>query len=515
MNFIPNKRTCLTIGLSVAGVSLLAGQNRPNIIYVFPDQFRNHAMHFWNTEPFRHYIRFKADPVHTPNIDRFAAESVVLSSAQSNCPLSSPHRGMLLTGMYPDGSGVPLNCNSNRPVSSLREDAVAISDVLAANGYQCGYIGKLHVDFPTPNNPQQPGTYVEETTPVWDAYTPPSRRHGFSYWYSYGTYDVHKSPHYWDTGGQRHEITEWSPVHEANKAIEYLGNAKQTGKPFFLMVAMNPPHSPYRSLNDVPEEDYNLYKDIPLNELLVRPNVNPELQQKQQCAPFYFASVTGVDREFGRILEVLKQFGLEENTIVVFSSDHGETLASHVEDPKNSPYTEAMNVPFIIRYPGRLKPHVSDLLLSTPDVMPTLLSLAGLKKQIPASVQGDDLSAHLRSVHSKKTPQAALYIQNGNGDKDNDGNIISYFPTSRGVKTHTHTLAITIDKKAKIKEVLLFDDIKDPYQMRPLNYKEHPELFKALCAELTILLRKANDPWEREGILKQILIEEALASMPL
>jgi len=117
------------MGIAVSGAAIAQSTQRPNIIYVFPDQFRNHAMQFWNEEGFREHVNFKADPVHTPVLSSFARESVVLTSAQSNCPLSSPHRGMMLTGMYPDGSGVPLNCNSTRPISSLREDVVTISDV--------------------------------------------------------------------------------------------------------------------------------------------------------------------------------------------------------------------------------------------------------------------------------------------------------------------------------------------------------------------------------------------------
>ena len=82
---------------------------------------------------------------------------MVLTSAMSNCPLSSPHRGSLLTGMYPNKSGVPLNCNSNRPISSLRADVDCVSDVFSGAGYDCAYFGKLHTDFPTPNDPQRPG----------------------------------------------------------------------------------------------------------------------------------------------------------------------------------------------------------------------------------------------------------------------------------------------------------------------------------------------------------------------
>ena len=208
------------INLLVGGLTLFVAQGckapkqasqqaeHPNIIYVFPDQYRNQAMGFWSQDGFRDKVNFEGDPVHTPNLDAFARESMVLSSAQSNCPLSSPHRGMLLTGMYPNKSGVPLNCNSTRPISSLREDAECIGDVFSKAGYDCAYFGKLHADFPTPNDPEHPGQYVEEKRPAWDAYTPKERRHGFNYWYSYGTFDEHKNPHYWDTDGKRHDPKE-------------------------------------------------------------------------------------------------------------------------------------------------------------------------------------------------------------------------------------------------------------------------------------------------------------------
>lgn len=499
--------SALTCGLTASLSVIAQNGERPNIIYIFPDQFRNSALQFWNESGFRSKVQFKADPTHTPHLNKFASEAVVLSNAISNCPLSSPHRGMLLTGMYPDGSGVTQNCNSMRPNSSLRTDVIAISDVLSQQGYDCAYIGKLHVDYPTPNNPQNPGTYVEDRSLVWDAYTPAEHRHGFNYWYSYGTFDEHKNPHYWDTEGNRHDPCEYSPKHEADKAIEYLSQKRDKTKPFFMMVSMNPPHSPYNSLDDCMEEDYNLYKDIPLQQLLVRPNLNPKLTHRQANAPYYFANITGVDREFGRILNALKQMGLDQNTIVVFSSDHGETLGSQVQDAKNSPYSEALNVPFMIRYPQKLKPRVSNLLLSTPDIMPTLLSLAGLKQHIPSTVQGVDLAKELNKIKpSKAAPKAALYIQNVDGPKNKEGKVLSYFPLTRGLKTDRYTLAITIDKTTKqLKTVLLFDDLKDPYQLNNLPVDEHPKLFASLCNMLPELLKQANDPWYKERILNNII----------
>lgn len=477
---------------------------RPNIVYVFPDQMRNHAMGFWNSSDYREYVNFKADPVHTPNLDQFASQSLVLSSAISNCPISSPHRGMFLTGMYPENSGVPLNCNSDRPTSFVREETTTISDVFSQAGYDCAYIGKLHVDYPLPNDPENPGHYVEEKNPVWDAYTPPERRHGFNFWYSYGTFDVHKQPHYWDTNGKKHRINEWSPIHEANVAIDYIKNKngqRNPDNPFFMVVSMNPPHSPYDSLDDCMEEDYNLYKDMPSDSLLVRPNVDRSME-KTRCAPFYFASVTGVDRAFGRILQALKDEGLDENTIVVFTSDHGETMCSQgLQDPKNSPYNEAVNVPFLIRYPNKIEPRVDDILLSSPDIMPTLLALSGLEDDIPQTVEGNSLAGFFTGDKMNGKPAGALYIKNNNGDKNDEGKISSYFPSSRGVVSNRYTLVYTIDRDNKLKETLLFDNLTDPYQLNNLQIDKNKAVVDELNKGMVILLKQANDPWYANKIL--------------
>lgn len=167
-------------------------------------------------------------------------------------------------------------------------------------------------------------------------------------------------------------------VVEAGKVVSYLkneDNVRDPKKPFFIMVGMNPPHSPYRSLDDCMEEGFNLYKDQPLDSLLVRPNADPKME-KAESVRYYFASVTGVDRAFGKILDALKELGLDKNTIVVFASDHGETMCSQrTNDPKNSPYSESMNTPFLVRYPDKLKPRVDNLMMSSPDIMPTLLGL--------------------------------------------------------------------------------------------------------------------------------------------
>lgn len=485
-----------------------AKDQRPNIIYVYPDQFRNQAMAFWNEPDYAEHIGWKSDPVRTPRLDGFADESIVFSRAMSNCPLSSPYRGIFLTGMYPERNGITLNCMAERPQSSLREDAVCISDVLDAAGYSCGYIGKLHADHPTPNDPANPGHYVSDRRPEWDAYTPAERRHGFTYWYSYGTFDEHKNPHYWDTEGVRHDPKVWSVGHETDKAIEFLRNRngeRKKNAPFFLTIAYNPPHSPYESLDDCMEEDYAIYKDMDYSQLYVRKNADTTLT-KADAARYYFANVTGVDREFGRLLDELKTLGLDRNTIVIFTSDHGETMCSQgTYDPKNSIYTESFNVPFMIRYPERIRPRVDSTLFSTIDIMPTLLSLAGLNDMIPSSAEGCDLSpVILENGKECDTPDAALYIRNVNGPYNEKGLVEGFFPAARGIKTDRYTFEIAIKKDGTLSGVLIFDDINDPYQLTPLDYKQEPEIFAMLLKKLDEKLEEADDIWHRENRLDNL-----------
>ncbi|MGN0188090.1 MAG: sulfatase-like hydrolase/transferase, partial [Candidatus Cryptobacteroides sp.] len=306
--------------------------------------------------------------------------------------------------------------------------------------------------------------------------------------------------------GIRHHPKEYSVKHETDKAIEFLRNRdgqRKKDAPFFLTLAYNPPHSPYESLDDCMEQDYDIYKNMSYKELYVRDNADTTLS-KADAARYYFANVTGVDREFGRLLDELKALGLDRNTIVVFTSDHGETMCSQgTLDPKNSIYTESFNVPFIIRYPGRLRPRVDSVLLASVDIYPTLLSLAGLGAKIPESAEGRDLSPVLLENGARcDVPQAVLYLRNVNGEIDADGLVRGFFPVARGVKTDRYTMEITITRAGALSRVLIFDDLKDPYQKNNLDWRSNPELFKDLCSVLAAKLEEADDIWHREARLE-------------
>lgn len=495
-------KDCLIPALGLLTMSCAQHPDMPNILYVFPDQFRSSAMAFWDQPGFEGAQRWQADPVVTPRLDGFARESLVLTRAVSTCPLSSPYRGMFLTGMYPERNGIISNCMAERPQNTLNPSATCISDVLAGAGYQCAYIGKLHAEVPMKNDPANPGHYVSNRRPEWDAYTPAERRHGFEYWYSYGTFDEHHNPHYWDTKGVRHDPHEFSVAHETRKAIEFL-HRRDRKRPFFLCVAYNPPHSPYEDPStDCLPEDYAHYKDRPLSELYVRKNADTTLSK----APFirqYFSNVTSVDRHFGMLLDELRCLGLDRNTIVVFTADHGETMCSQgTYDPKNSVWTESFNVPFILRYPGKIKPRVDSVLMASVDIMPTLLSLTG--NCIPSSVEGQDLSSLFLTGEGERS-NAALYLRNVNGEPDSDGLYRHFFPVARGLKTDRYTFEISLQRDYTLNEVIIYDDLEDPYQLHNLDYREHRVLFDNLCALLSQKLSQSADVWDRENILNKIL----------
>ena len=208
------------------------------------------------------------------------------------------------------------------------------SDVLKANGYSLGYIGKWHLD-----SPHKPYVDTSNNTEefAWNEWTPPERRHGFDFWYAYGTYDNHDHPEYWTTEAprsQRTRVDQWGPEHEADMAIRFIRNEgeeyRDPEKPWALVVSMNPPHMPYQR---VPERYLEMYGEATSEDLINRPNVRLEeetrgVQLARRHMKNYLAQVTGVDDQFGRILAALKEAGLEEDTIVVFTSDHGNCLGS-------------------------------------------------------------------------------------------------------------------------------------------------------------------------------------------
>jgi arylsulfatase A-like enzyme len=485
-------RGTLSLAASLSFSGCLHGdrsrKNPPNLLYIFPDEWRQHALGF-----------MKSDPVLTPNLDKFAAESVVFVNAVSNIPICSPHRAMLMTGQYPSTNGVYTNCNSGQPNIFLNPDTRTISNVLSDNGYDCGYIGKYHLDCPTEEDAKygegprgKPGKRGGGGI-VWDAYTPPGkRRHGFNFWHSYGCCDNHFNPHYW-TGSkpvsQPTQVNRWSVWHETDVAEAFIRNAdgkqRDPNKPFALFIAHNPPHMPF---SQVPDEYKAIYADKTPSSLLVRKNLSTldngtritNGSRAPQSVQDYFAMITGIDQQFAKLLKALKENSLEQNTIVIFSSDHGEMMGSHNLMGKGVFYDESFLIPFIMRYPDKLKPRIEKMHLNTPDIMPTLLGIMGLGDEIPESVEGTDFSRVVLTGKGARA-QSSFYI----------GGLHNTSRSTRAVRTDRYTFVVQHGGKAGY---FLYDRETDPYQMRSCA-AEHPEICRELTDEMNRWLKKTNDPW--------------------
>jgi len=180
-------------------------------------------------------------------------------------------------------------------------------------------------------------------------------------------------------------------------------------------------------------------------------------------------------------------------------------MCSHaVTDPKNSIWTESFNVPFLLRYPERIAPRVDSVLLSSVDIMPTLLSLAGLKA--PESVEGRDLSGIFLGEREDR-PEAALYLRNVNGEPDPDGLYRKFFAVARGIRTERYTMEITRRRDGRPGQISIYDDWNDPYQLHNIDYRTCPELFQTLCGLLRAKLEESGDVWYREDILDQLLAQ--------
>ncbi|MEL7337696.1 MAG: sulfatase-like hydrolase/transferase, partial [Planctomycetota bacterium] len=353
---------CLASVWAGADESTMTGEqanadSRPNLLYIFPDQFRLQALGIWSQPGYDHLLGTPGDPVHTPNLDQLAREGVLFTQVTSTHPVCSVYRGMFMSGMYPSRNGIQgTNCKLGRS-QSLKENIMCLTDVLHASGYETGYVGKTHWSRPK-RLFSKDGTYVgTEKSPgghipnTGDIYIPPGPgRHGNVYWYQLFR-NLHFDPLTYSSrpelvngksDGEKYRPRQFTVKLEADAVIDFLKNESEQrddSKPFSMIWAPNPPHTPYDSIKDCDPKVYQKhYADVPADELLVRKNVRPIAPKSKKgggkrsaakCEPFYFSNVTSIDEHVGRVLAALKESGLDKNTIVVFTADHGEMMGSH------------------------------------------------------------------------------------------------------------------------------------------------------------------------------------------
>ncbi|MHC4658350.1 MAG: sulfatase family protein [Planctomycetota bacterium] len=419
---------------------------RPNLVFLLADQWRAQATGYAGN----------ADVI-TPNLDGLAEESVNFTNAVSGCPVCCPYRASLITGRYPLTHGVFLNdvC--------LNNDAVSIAQAYSAAGYETAYIGKWHLDGDKRS-----------------VFIPGERRQGFKFWKALGcTHDYNNSFYY----GDENVKLKWEgydAIAQTEEARRYIRwHAK--GGPFVLFLSWGPPHGPYHT---APQRYKNLFK---VKKLTLRPNVPKEYEARaRKDIAGYYAHIAALDDCIGIILKTLNETGLENDTIVVFTSDHGDMLYSQGERKKQRPWDESIMVPFLVRYPaahGRAGRTVS-MPINTPDIMPTLLSLSGL--EIPNTVEGADFSDIIRGARVPENHAALITCPSPFGQwkrKKHGGR------EYRGVCTRRYTYVRDLNGPW-----LLYDNQSDPYQLNNLcNRGEYSELQRKLEGILSQKLKQTND----------------------
>lgn len=251
---------------------------------------------------------------------------------------------------------------------------------------------------------------------------------------------------------------------------------------------MNPPHSEYKT---VPEKYYNIYKNIPLDSLLKDPNIPAKGTSMgdfyRDNIKYYYANITGVDEQVGILLQALKDYKLDDNTIVVFTADHGNCLGKHDEISKNNIYEESLNIPFMIYWKGHIIPRIDNSFLgSIPDLYPTFLELMGFKKEIPNDIDGSSYANYFINGTGKK-PDLQYIMGN---IVSNAININSGF---RGIRIKQFKLAYV--KTNGKTESFLFDLFKDPFELKNI-YDAKSDVVRKLRKQLIKRLLETKDVFE-------------------
>jgi arylsulfatase A-like enzyme len=193
---------------------------------------------------------------------------------------------------------------------------------------------------------------------------------------------------------------------------------------------------------------------------------------------------TGVDEQFGRILDGLRDEGLEGDTIVVFMSDHGNCLGIHGQISKNVHFEESVRIPFIVRWPGRIAPRRDELRLSVPDIAPTLLDLMGLADRVPRGVEGVSHAGLFLGGEGPR-PSSQLYLAVPYGQPA---------AGQRGVRTDRYTLVVGVGPDGPT-EPVLHDNREDPYQLRNVAAEQAALVRSLLGDELVPWLERTRDPF--------------------
>ncbi len=333
--------------------------------------------------------------VKSPNIDRLAARGVRFEHAYCQFPLCSPSRSSLMTGLRPDATRVfDLNYHFRQGLPNV----VSLAQMFMNNGYYVARVGKIYHY----GNPGDIGTNGLDDRASWMDRFNPAGRDKTSLELDVMNYTPNRRlgaamAFYADPQGTDEQHTDGKVADQAIKLLE-----EHKDKPFFIAAGFYKPHCPWIT----PKKYFDLYSmdQIKLPELTPRANyprpalastnpwpyfgVTPD--EARECKRAYYAAISFVDAQIGRLLDAVDRLGLADNTVIVFWSDHGYHLGEHGLWFKQSCFEEAARVPLIVCLPGKKNAgQTSPRLVELLDLYPTLADLASLTP--PKDLQGTSL----------------------------------------------------------------------------------------------------------------------------
>jgi arylsulfatase A-like enzyme len=447
---------------------------RPNILYIMADDHASHAISAYGSKVNQ-----------TPNIDRIARDGMRFNSCFVTNSICTPSRACILTGKYSHINGVPVfnRFDGSQPT---------VAKYLQAAGYHTGMIGKWHLGSdPT----------------------------GFDYWNILPGQGLYHSPVFIDKEGRRTHPGYVTDI-ITDMSLNFLKTRPQ-GKPFFLMCHHKAPHRPWQPDEkhrkqfekvEVPEpvtfnDDYatrsaaaaeatmRIDRDLQRSDYKLTPpdGLSAEGLKKwkyQRYMQDYLACVASVDDNVGRLLDYLGRTNLLENTIVIYTSDQGFFLGDHNWFDKRFMYEESLRMPFIVRWPAKVKPgSVNDKMILNVDFAPTFLAAAG--QTIPADIQGKSFLPLLEG----KTPRdwrTSMYYRYYHYPQDHQ------VQPHYGVRTERYKLIYF----NKINQWELFDLQTDPHELRNLyDDPAHADTVKKLKAEMYRLKKELKDENQFENEL--------------
>lgn len=400
------------------------GQTRPNVLFIAVDDLRPELG------------CYGVEDIITPNLDRLAAEGLLFNRAYCQVPICMPSRASTLSGYRPESIG-----NAGQVLNAVPPGSATLPQLFRNHGYRTVATGKVyHANY------DDPAGWVKRYT---DTFTEPEPAGGSQYGADgfVSGYQHQENPlllvkNYFQSFADKgisplppsFEISETDDeVHPdaiiAQRAIEELQRAKKTGEPFFLAAGFYRPHLPFvapkkywdlydRSTLSLPAniepvqdgikrynwEEFRLYSDIP--------DEGPMSEAKaREMIHGYYASVSFVDAQIGKVLDELKRLGLDRNTIVVLWGDNGFSLSEHGLWGKNTNYETSARVAMMISAPGMPKGDRTQALVELVDIYPTLAELCALP--LPGHLEGTSFVPVMRQPARAWKTAAFSHLLNG------------------------------------------------------------------------------------------------------